>query len=121
MKRLFLPLALLVGGCVSMPAALQGEFMPIQPGDAARSGVINAPVRWGGRVLKVEPQADYSCFEVVGMPLDTLGRPVPFGLIVFLCSALAAWLLWGRREPGRLGTPDQAGDTAPDPCRSMPG
>lgn len=76
MSRLLLPLVLLLGGCVSMPAALQGEFTPIQPGEAARSGVIGAPVRWGGRVLKVEPQADYSCFEIVGMPLDTLGRPI---------------------------------------------
>lgn len=66
---------LLLAGCVSTPQALQGEFAPIQPGEAARSGVVGAPVRWGGRVVKVEPHADYSCFEIVGVQVGEDGRP----------------------------------------------
>lgn len=78
MKRLLLvPAMLLLGGCISMPAALQGEFAPVEPGDAARSGVVGTPVRWGGRLIKAEPQAQHTCFEIVGLPLDSLGRPVP--------------------------------------------
>lgn len=79
MSRRLIPLVfvLLLGGCVTMPAALQGEFAPVQPGDAARSGAVGVPVRWGGRLVKVEPQADHSCFEIVGLPLDGFGRPVP--------------------------------------------
>lgn len=80
MSRLPVPLALIVlslGGCVSMPAALQGEFVPIQPVEAARAGVVGEHVRWGGRVVRVEPLAEYSCFEVVGVRLDESGRPLP--------------------------------------------
>lgn len=69
--------ALLLAGCVSVPKALQGEFAPIQPGEAARSGEVGLPVRWGGRVVKVEPLADRSCFEVVGVRLGDGGRPLP--------------------------------------------
>lgn len=76
MSRLsVLPLFLLLTGCVSMPAALQGEFAPIQPAEAARSGEVGVPVRWGGRVVQVQPLERYTCFEIVGVRLDDFGRP----------------------------------------------
>lgn len=68
---------LLVAGCVSTPAALQGEFAPVHPAQAARTGEIGLPVRWGGRVVKVEPLVDRSCFEIVGVHLGEDGRPLP--------------------------------------------
>lgn len=78
MSRLpVLPLLLLLTGCVSMPGALQGEFAPIQPAEAARSGVVGEPVRWGGRVVQVQPMERHTCFEIVGVRLDAFARPLP--------------------------------------------
>jgi outer membrane lipoprotein len=68
--------SLLLAGCVSAPKALQGEFAPIEPGQAARDGRVGERVRWGGRVVKVEPLADRSCFEVVGIRVGSDGRPL---------------------------------------------
>ena len=77
MKR-FLPLAaaVLLAGCVSTPKALQGEFSLVEPGQAAREGRVGERVRWGGRIVSVEPQASRTCFEVVGVRLGRDGRPL---------------------------------------------
>lgn len=73
-----LPLAaaLLLAGCVTAPKALQGEFSAIEPGQAAREGRMGEQVRWGGRIVAVEPQATRTCFEVVGVRLGSDGRPL---------------------------------------------
>ncbi len=67
--------AVLLAGCVSTPKALQGEFSAIEPGQAARSDSTGERVRWGGRIVAVEPQATWTCFEVVGVRLGHDGRP----------------------------------------------
>jgi len=77
MKRLLPLLAIvLVSGCVSAPKALQGQFAPIAPGDAVRAGTTGEPVRWGGRIVKVDPQSTRTCFEVVSVRLGADGRPM---------------------------------------------
>ena len=68
--------ALLLAGCVTAPKALQGEFSGIEPGQAAREGRMGERVRWGGRIVAVEPQATRTCFEVVGVRLGSDGRPL---------------------------------------------
>lgn len=75
---MFVPLlaTLALAGCVSTPKPLQGSFAPVQPGEVARSGASGDLVRWGGRVVKVEPLADRSCFEIVGVRLGNDGRPL---------------------------------------------
>ncbi|HMB57773.1 MAG TPA: Slp family lipoprotein [Arenimonas sp.] len=76
MKRRFaLPFLLTLAGCVSMPAPLQGQFSPLLPDDAAKREAVGELVRWGGQIVKVEPQATRSCFEIVGMALDSSGEP----------------------------------------------
>lgn len=67
---------LLLAGCVTAPKALQGQYTPIEPGDAVRAGNTGALVRWGGRIVSVDPQAAQSCFEVVGVRLGQDGRPL---------------------------------------------
>ena len=76
--KVFLPLAatLLLAGCVTAPKALQGEFSAIEPGQAARDDRMGDRVRWGGRIVAVEPQATRTCFEVVGVRLGGDGRPL---------------------------------------------
>lgn len=68
--------ALLLAGCVSAPKPLQGQFAPISPAEAVRAGGTGELVRWGGRIVGVEPLADRSCFEVVAGPLGRDGRPL---------------------------------------------
>lgn len=77
MRRILSPLALLLlAGCVTVPEALDGQFAPVEPIAAVQAGVTGEPVRWGGRIVSVQPQAQYSCFEIVGVRLGADGRPL---------------------------------------------
>ncbi|WP_407354481.1 Slp family lipoprotein [Luteimonas sp. R10] len=66
---------LLLAGCVTQPAPLQGDYLAITPEDAAAGDRTGASVRWGGRVVEVEPQADRTCFTMLSTRLDASGRP----------------------------------------------
>ncbi|MFY2764398.1 Slp family lipoprotein [Arenimonas sp. MALMAid1274] len=76
--KTFLALSALLclAGCVTAPKALQGEYADLGPGQAAKAGAAGERVRWGGRIVKVEPLATQSCFEVVGVRLAADGRPL---------------------------------------------
>ena len=67
--------ALLLAGCVTAPKPLQGTYAPLQPADVARSGATGDMVRWGGRIVRVDPLAAQSCFEIVGVRLGPDGQP----------------------------------------------
>src|SRR5690348_15601217 len=68
-------LALLLAGCVTTPAALQGQFSEVQPEQAAAQQLPGESVRWGGRIVDVHTEKLFTCFEIVGAPLDSSGRP----------------------------------------------
>jgi outer membrane lipoprotein len=68
-------LAVLLAGCASAPAPLQGTFSPILPAEAATRGATGEHVRWGGQLVAVHNEANQSCFEVVGKALGMDGRP----------------------------------------------
>jgi len=68
--------ALLLAGCVSAPKALQGSYAPLSPAEVAQSGANGDNVRWGGRIVRVDPLAAQSCFEIVGIRLSADGRPM---------------------------------------------
>ena len=65
----------LLAGCATHPAPLQGEYLPVTPQQAGAGDRTGAPVRWGGRVIAVEPQADRTCFTMLSAHLDSYGRP----------------------------------------------
>lgn len=67
-------LAMLASGCAAPPKALRGEFSALRPGTATEADV-SAPVRWGGRILEVQPERDRSCFEILSLPLGPNARP----------------------------------------------
>ncbi|MDB6164736.1 MAG: hypothetical protein JWL98_2168 [Xanthomonadaceae bacterium] len=67
--------ALLVGACASQPQPLQGQFTPITPRVAADHDSTGAAVRWGGRVVSVNPGENRTCFEMLSTQLDVTGRP----------------------------------------------
>jgi outer membrane lipoprotein len=67
--------AVLLAGCATAPKPLQGQFSALRPDEAAARQAAGEAVRWGGRIVSVQPQADRSCFEIVGAPLAEGGRP----------------------------------------------
>ena len=68
-------LAALLAACASAPTPLQGQFSPITPRDATDRDSTGAMVRWGGRIVQVEPQENRTCFEMLSTGLDASGRP----------------------------------------------
>lgn len=64
----------LLSACASTPDALEGEFAELQPSNASDADAGEA-VRWGGRLLKAEPERDRTCFEVLSLPLGSDARP----------------------------------------------
>jgi len=77
-RRLAIPLAIAVAlltGCATPPKPLQGQFATISPRQAAEQDATNAVVRWGGRVVSVEPGQNHTCFEVLSTGLDGSSRP----------------------------------------------
>ena len=75
--RLFtaIGISVLLAACVSQPVPLQGEFNPITPRQAIDNDSTGAVVRWGGRIVQVEPHENRTCFEMISTRLDTYGRP----------------------------------------------
>ncbi len=65
----------LLAACASQPRPLQGEFMPLTPRDSVVADRTGAAVRWGGRIVQVEPKPNATCFEMVSTRLDVYGRP----------------------------------------------
>ena len=72
---LFIPLALALGACATTPSQLQGTYSAIDPEQAAAQQAPGEAVRWGGKIVDVHTEKLYTCFEVVGAPLDSSGRP----------------------------------------------
>ncbi|NUS37449.1 MAG: hypothetical protein HOQ02_00280 [Lysobacter sp.] len=68
-------IAMLLAACATAPAPLQGPFSPITPRDATDRDSTGAMVRWGGRIVQVEPQENRTCFEMLSTGLDDSGRP----------------------------------------------
>ncbi len=65
-----------LAGCVTVPKPLRGDFASIAPGEASTQAREGDLVRWGGRIVEVQPSAEQTCFEIVGRPLSDSARPV---------------------------------------------
>lgn len=76
LARLALPLtaACLLAACAT-PAPLKGSFSQLTPQQAAEGDAVGALVRWGGRIVSVEPQAQHTCFEMISIRLQVDGSP----------------------------------------------
>jgi outer membrane lipoprotein len=78
--RFALPLAAacLLAACAT-PAPLKGTYAPITPQQASATDATGMLVRWGGRVVSVEPQAQRTCFQMLATRLQGSGRPSDAG------------------------------------------
>ena len=65
----------LLAACATQPKPLQGEFAPITPRDASSADRTGLMVRWGGRIVEVQPQPNRTCFEMISTRLNSSGRP----------------------------------------------
>ena len=65
----------LLAACASQPQPLQGEFAEVTPQDVAAQDSTGLVVRWGGRVVRTEPQENRTCFEMLSTKLTPYGRP----------------------------------------------
>ncbi|MBZ0221418.1 MAG: Slp family lipoprotein [Dokdonella sp.] len=77
MNKLLLVAAMSVtlGACATVPKSLQGKYLQSAPRDALAAPPAE-PVRWGGEIIKVEPKADSTCFEILSRALDSSARPM---------------------------------------------
>ena len=68
-------LAALLSACATAPQPLQGAYAAITPLDATDHDSTGATVRWGGRIVQVEPGENQTCFEMLSTGLNGNGRP----------------------------------------------
>jgi outer membrane lipoprotein len=70
-------LALLAAAaCAKPPPLLQGTVVEIGVRQAQQQDMNGTRVRWGGRIVSTTPQADVTCVEILGLPLDRRARPL---------------------------------------------
>lgn len=67
-------LLLVLAGCTTIPAPLEGEYSDFLPEQAVERSV-GAEVRWGGTVVETRPQSNETCVEVLARELDRSYRP----------------------------------------------
>ena len=68
-------LAALLAACATAPQPLHGDYAAITPLDATDHDSTGATVRWGGRIVQVEPRENQTCFEMLSTGLNANGRP----------------------------------------------
>jgi outer membrane lipoprotein len=68
--------AITLAGCATVPAPIAGtDFSAVTPQQAVSQNASGQRVRWGGEIIKVEPRADVTCFEVLSRELWSDARP----------------------------------------------
>ncbi len=72
----FITTALLLGGCATVPAPLDGNFAELSP-DQATQNDQGTRVRWGGEIIRTLPATDQTCIEILARDLDSTLRPIP--------------------------------------------
>ena len=69
---------LLLGACTNMPKTIQNmNVVDITYSQASQNieSHRNVPVRWGGIIIDVENEEDFSLIQVLSYPLNFSGRP----------------------------------------------
>lgn len=67
---------LALSACVTQPVPLQGTFAQVTPRQAVETESTGAVVRWGGRIVQVEPHENRTCFEMISTRLNANARPI---------------------------------------------
>ncbi len=78
MKRYLLTICLLLNACSNLPTAIKNPpLYDISYTQAIQNiaNYKNAPVRWGGIIIDVENEQNFSLVQVLYYPLNSNGRP----------------------------------------------
>lgn len=78
MSRILLMLTVLtLNACATIPGELitGGPFTATTPQQAQSGNHDGEQVRWGGVIIRTAPQTDQTCFEVMGLFLDSSAAP----------------------------------------------
>ncbi|MGR8981608.1 MAG: Slp family lipoprotein [Gammaproteobacteria bacterium] len=78
-KFLFIWLAMLLSACSGLPPAIEDPPAVDVPYIQASQNIsyyMNAPVRWGGTIIDVENEQNFSLVQVMSYPLNSFGRPM---------------------------------------------
>src|SRR3546814_18239956 len=67
--------SVLLAACSTVPQTLQGEFNQITPREAAELDSTVDLVRWGGRIVQVEPKENRTCVDVISTRINANGSP----------------------------------------------
>jgi outer membrane lipoprotein len=77
--KTYLPLAfLLLAACSNLPPAIEDPpayDLGYQEAAINTAKFKNAPVRWGGTIVEVENEANFSALQILSFPLSNSGRP----------------------------------------------
>lgn len=79
MKRYLSLICLILTACSNLPPAIkEAPLYDISYSQASQAinNYKNAPVRWGGVIVDVDNQQDYSLLQVLYYPLTSYGKPV---------------------------------------------
>ena len=66
----------LLAACATAPTPLQGQFDPVTPHQVTTTRATGQSVRWGGRIIETTPGPQQTCFQLLGLPLNSMGRPM---------------------------------------------
>ena len=76
-RILSLCMVLALGACATIPKELNsgGPFSATTPQQAQSGGHDGERVRWGGIIIKANPLPEQTCFEMMGLSLDSTAEP----------------------------------------------
>ena len=80
MNRYLIFLCVFLSACSNLPPVIEdAPEIDISYSQALQNiaGHMNAPVRWGGVILDVENEQQFSLVQVLSYPLNNYGRPKP--------------------------------------------
>ncbi len=78
MKPYLLALCLLLNACSTLPPAIENAPEPdiaYHQANQDLNSYKNAKVRWGGLIIDVENEQNFSIVQIMNYPLDSFGRP----------------------------------------------
>jgi outer membrane lipoprotein len=76
-RTLLLCSALALSACATIPKELAagGPYSATTPQQAQTGTHEGERVRWGGVIIRTTPQTEHTCFEMMGLSLDSTAEP----------------------------------------------
>ncbi|NOQ76658.1 MAG: Slp family lipoprotein [Methylococcaceae bacterium] len=79
MKLVIVILSVFLSACSSLPVAIKAapaQDIQLKQVVSHVTEYIGKPVRWGGQIVEVDNDDNYSTLQIVQFPLNSFGRPI---------------------------------------------